>query len=255
VTRTVSARLALALTAGYLGLHAPPVRADAVPQGKTVLTLPFEGRWDVVWGGTTLENNYHGKMWPSSRYAYDFVAVAKNGDTYRGKGERPQDYVGYGQPILAPADGTVVTAEDGHPDQPVGPPPPTSAKANKVHIRHANGEESQLLHLQPGSVAVRKDQRVVRGQMIGRCGNSGYSFNPHLHYNLVRRHEGASECLLASFVWLWVSGPAGDVERRRWAPVRGETVWASAMAAQLSAPAAKPFDVRQRAGRIILQQP
>jgi hypothetical protein len=40
-----------------------------------VFTLPFEGRWHVVWGGTSLARHYHGRLWPEHRYAYDFVAV------------------------------------------------------------------------------------------------------------------------------------------------------------------------------------
>jgi murein DD-endopeptidase MepM/ murein hydrolase activator NlpD len=165
------------------------------------------------------------------------------------------DYVGYGQPILAPADGQVVRAVDGFPDQTMQAPPASDAPGNLVVIRHATGEVSELLHLQPGSVAVRTGQSVVRGQRLGRCGNSGYSHRPHLHYNLTRGQGRDVTCLLASFAWIRVLGPQGESERRLWAPVRGEVIWSSTWSSILSQPSARPFQVEQRRGRLILQQP
>ena len=38
-----------------------------------------------------------------------------------------------------------------------------------------------LCHLQHGSVTVARGQSVRSGEMIGRCGNSGNSTEPHLH--------------------------------------------------------------------------
>jgi murein DD-endopeptidase MepM/ murein hydrolase activator NlpD len=39
-------------------------------------------------------------------------------------------------------------------------------------------------HLQPGSIAVRVGERVTTGQLLGRVGNTGGSFAPHLHFQL-----------------------------------------------------------------------
>jgi murein DD-endopeptidase MepM/ murein hydrolase activator NlpD len=41
-----------------------------------------------------------------------------------------------------------------------------------------------LAHFQRGSVAVKAGDRVQRGQLLGKCGNSGNSSEPHLHYQL-----------------------------------------------------------------------
>jgi murein DD-endopeptidase MepM/ murein hydrolase activator NlpD len=62
-----------------------------------------------------------------------------------------------------------------------------------VVIRHAQGEMSHLCHLQLGSVSVRVGDTVVRGQTIGRCGASGNSVEPHLHF--VLRVGPTSGCL------------------------------------------------------------
>jgi murein DD-endopeptidase MepM/ murein hydrolase activator NlpD len=51
-----------------------------------------------------------------------------------------------------------------------------------VHLRHANGFETQYLHL--SSTAVRRGARVEQGQIIGRVGSTGLSTAPHLDYRL-----------------------------------------------------------------------
>ena len=51
----------------------------------------------------------------------------------------------------------------------------------------ANGAFAGYGHLQPGSVRVRRGQRVRTGERIGRLGNSGNSTGPHLHFQLMTR--------------------------------------------------------------------
>ena len=93
------------------------------------------------------------------------------------------------EPILAAADGEVVAARDAHRDHPA---PGSGAidwrardiRGNFVVIRHAAREYSVLAHLLRGSVSVRPGDRVCRGQVIGRCGNSGHSTEPHLHFHV-----------------------------------------------------------------------
>ena len=54
---------------------------------------------------------------------------------------------------------------------------------NHVVIDHG-GEFSFLAHLRQGSVSVKAGDRVSAGQPLGRCGNSGNTTMPHLHYHL-----------------------------------------------------------------------
>jgi murein DD-endopeptidase MepM/ murein hydrolase activator NlpD len=49
---------------------------------------------------------------------------------------------------------------------------------------HGNSEFSVMMHMREGSVTVKAGQHVTQGQVIGRLGNSGDSFGPHLHYQL-----------------------------------------------------------------------
>lgn len=95
--------------------------------------------------------------------------------------------------MLAVADGEIVQARDGMPDNiprtPAGftPAVPISMEnvaGNVVTIALGNGQFAQYAHLQPGSVQVKTGQRVRRGQLLGRVGNSGDARVPHLHFQV-----------------------------------------------------------------------
>ena len=58
----------------------------------------------------------------------------------------------------------------------------SGASGRLVHIRHANGFESEYLHL--SSISVRAGERVQQGEVIGRVGSSGLATGPHLDYRL-----------------------------------------------------------------------
>jgi len=55
-----------------------------------------------------------------------------------------------------------------------------------VKVRHANGYETRYAHL--SRILVKKNERVKRGQVIGRVGNTGNARGtaPHLHYEIRR---------------------------------------------------------------------
>ena len=174
-------------------------------QTKAALRLPFEGEWFVFWGGRTLEQNHHAPS-RSQRFAHDLV-IMKDSATHTGEGKRLEDYYSYGQPVLAPAAGTVVWLEDGHPDQAIGSKDPAHAIGNGVIIDHGGNEYSLLAHFQPQSLKVKKGDKVRAGQVIARCGNSGNTSEPHIHYHLQNGPALAdADGLPAQFVDLVVDG-------------------------------------------------
>lgn len=146
------------------------------------LRLPFDGEWTVIWGGHSIEQNYHA-MTRDQRFAHDLVML-KNGSSHKGDGRKLTDYYCYGQPILAPADGEIVWQRDSLPDQAIGSTDAANAIGNGVVIDHATGEFSVIAHLQPGSLRVKLGQQVKAGDVIGLTGNSGNTSEPHLHYHL-----------------------------------------------------------------------
>jgi murein DD-endopeptidase MepM/ murein hydrolase activator NlpD len=75
-----------------------------------------------------------------------------------------------GAPVVAVADAVVVSAGM------------SGGSGRMVHLRHANGFETQYLHL--SSIAVRAGARVRQGELIGRVGHTGLATAPHLDYRL-----------------------------------------------------------------------
>ncbi|MGA8270628.1 MAG: M23 family metallopeptidase [Candidatus Sulfotelmatobacter sp.] len=154
-------------------------------QTKTTLRLPFAGEWYVYWGGRRLAQNKHA-VTRDQRFAYDFLILAQGsfGQSYRGTGESNTDYHCFGLPIYAPADGIVVKTENELPDNTPGEMNPKAALGNYVILDHGCGEFSFFAHFQRGTVALHGGDRVHCGQLLARCGNSGNSSEPHLHYHL-----------------------------------------------------------------------
>jgi murein DD-endopeptidase MepM/ murein hydrolase activator NlpD len=115
-------------------------------------------------------------------YALDLVL---DDDLPRGRERQNSDYPSYNQPIVADAPGIVVIAVDGVPDNPPGVVNKYDQHGNYVVIDHQNGEFSLMAHLIPGSVRVRAGQAIGAGVEIGRCGNSGNTTMPHLHWQVM----------------------------------------------------------------------
>ncbi len=77
---------------------------------------------------------------------------------------------GQGDPIIATADGTVVSLSY------------ESGYGNNIIIRHKHGFYTRYAHLQ--AFRVRRGQQVKQGQIIGLLGNTGLTTGPHVHYEV-----------------------------------------------------------------------
>ena len=58
-------------------------------------------------------------------------------------------------------------------------------RCHLVVIDHQNGEFSLFAHFIPGSLKVRPGTFVQAGVELGRCGNSGMSTLPHIHWQVM----------------------------------------------------------------------
>ena len=188
-------------------------------QTKTKLHLPFQGQWYVFWGGRKLSQNYHAAS-RDQRFAYDFV-IMKQDSTHTGEGKRNEDYYCFGKPILAPGPGTIHAVENEIEDNVPGVMNATQPMGNYVIIDHGNGEFSFLAHLRRGSLKVKKGDQVNAGDLLGVCGNSGHSSEPHLHYHVQNTPEPfKGSGLPAQFLDYVADGQPVN----RGEPVRGQKV-------------------------------
>jgi hypothetical protein len=187
---------------------------------KTALTLPFDGEWYVFWGGRTVEENYHA-VTVDQRFAYD-ILMMRNGVTHPAGGKANSDYYCFDQPIHAPASGVVTESVDGIEDNVPGVMNPAVPAGNHLVIDHGNGEYSLLAHFRRGTVTVHVGDHVKAGQLLGKCGNSGNSSEPHLHYHLQNgpKFGNGAEGLPAQFLDYCADGKHVD----RGEPRKGQAV-------------------------------
>lgn len=155
---------------------------------KAHYRLPFDGEWLLYNGGTTPKTSHSWDVL-GQRFALDFVVCDDNYRRHIGRGTRLTDYFAYSLPILAAADGEVIAIE-----QRIGTAPlvgwgicditARSFIGNYLLIRHAEGEYGLYAHLIRESIELEPGDAVQAGQIIGRCGHSGHSSEPHLHFHV-----------------------------------------------------------------------
>jgi hypothetical protein len=110
--------------------------------------------------------------------------VNNEGKQFRNDGNIVYDYFCYDKNIISPADGTVVELNDGIDDNIIGDINLLHNWGNSIVIKHTEYLYSQLSHIKKGSFKVKKGDFVRKGDVLARCGNSGRSPYPHLHFQL-----------------------------------------------------------------------
>jgi hypothetical protein len=70
---------------------------------------------------------------------------------------------------------------DGYPDNPPGQADKENNWGNYVIIYDYRGFYVLLCHFAQNSIKVKKGDKVEKGTLLGLCGNSGYSPQPHIH--------------------------------------------------------------------------
>ncbi len=183
-TARIESRLDLALVAF-------PERCDLT------IGLPFRtGKWFYV-------ANAHrdarliskGKATFPQRYAIDWVALTDELQFGVDSTNTVGYYSTYGEDVLAVSEGKVVFVQDGIPDN----NPFDSSLAvditretvggNYLVLDIGNGIYAFYGHLIPGSLMVDVGEAVSKGQLIGKLGNSGHSYAPHLHFHLETKSD------------------------------------------------------------------
>ncbi|MDP1556038.1 MAG: M23 family metallopeptidase [Hyphomonas sp.] len=188
---------------GDLGYEDVPVSRHV---SEVTYQSPVEGRWYVSASGDAA---HHHRWVVSSEFALDLARLGPDMKSHTGDGSQLTDYLTFGAPVLAAADGVVAAVQGDREDsagmlrlkgEPFGDYMQRvmghqqaiimgggfdAAAGNYVLIRHANGEHSLYAHLRKGSVQVSAGDTVRAGEPIGEAGSSGNSTEPHLHFQVI----------------------------------------------------------------------
>lgn len=152
----------------------------------------------------------HHRAAASQEFAMDLVGANQKDAASFTAISRPNpmaltDYGIWGREVYAVGDGLVVEMGDRFPEKLMSDPVKfnqpdyvkgvlkelipqigwtNAAAGNYVVIDHLNGEFSVYCHLQEGSIRVRMADKVRKGMVIAKVGNTGNSSAPHLHFQL-----------------------------------------------------------------------
>lgn len=161
-------------------------RARVGEPGSVPLGLPFMGLWTVSQGFSGAHT--HRGPW---RHALDFMVV-RAGKSFANKGKQLDDFYCYDLPVLSPAYGQVWRVVNDVPDNEPGTVNVAANWGNCVVIKLYEGRFALVAHLKPGSVVVVPGAWVKPGDLLGHCGNSGRSPQPHIHLHVQTTDEPGS---------------------------------------------------------------
>ena len=120
-------------------------------------------------------------------FAIDWAKV-RNGRIFDGDGSKVEQHYAFGEDVLAVADGTVVSIQDGKPETipnvPMIPETKEDYGGNHVILEIAPNVFALYVHLHPGSLTVKVGEVVKAGTPLAKIGNTGPSMGPHLHFGL-----------------------------------------------------------------------
>jgi Peptidase family M23 len=134
-------------------------------------------------------NPIDGQLWAAERFAIDYLQLGADGQVFKGDKAKVESYPYFGAEIHAVADGPVVAAVDGLPEQVPGQSPTGLAldqyAGNHIVQDLGDGNYALYAHIKTGAVRVKPGDRLTAGQVIGLVGNSGNTDAPHLHFHVM----------------------------------------------------------------------
>jgi len=153
------------------------------------ISLPFFNEWSVY---QSFDGEWtHKGKW---KYAYDFV-IKKDGKSYQNEGLYPSDYYCFGESVASPVNGYVVAVKYDLVDNIIGEVDRINNWGNYIIIKNDLGYFVEISHLMQNSIIPKVGEYVYQGQIIAKCGNSGYSPEPHIHIQVQKYALLGSETL------------------------------------------------------------
>lgn len=183
------------------------------------LHLPFMG-------SRTVSQGYDGTLTHKAEWgkALDFVIEDEEKKTFKYPGTLPEHFYCFNKPVLACADGIIANVVDHVEDNDIGESNLNDNWGNTVVIKHLAGLYSKVSHLKKGSVKVSPGDFVKQGDLLGLCGNSGRSPEPHLHFQVQATSYIDAKTLEYPLAWYISQGKNASSLNSFAIPVKGEIV-------------------------------
>ena len=194
--RAIAHRISLRLAQPGIDFSATVARTPVVDRPLVVLGPPLIGAGYIAADGccdsirhvrALLALNGHFTL--AQRFAIDWEQADSENRLVKADTKTVSNYTIYGRDVLAVADGTVVSSRNDLPEQVPGALPQgmtiDQADGNFVVLDIGGGAYVLYAHMQPASVRVKAGDKVKRGDVLGKVGNSGNTQAPHLHLHVM----------------------------------------------------------------------
>ncbi len=179
------------------------IRANFYDEKPIDLSFPLRGGVYAIFEGgngnaSSLMNYHFGESTHreagvnrSMKYAVDIDKLNACGNN--AEGFLPTEikrYAIFNETVYSPCDGEVFDIVDKWPNETPGTGTAPYNVGNSIVIK--SGDFLVLIgHLQQGSFAVKKGEKIKRGQPVARAGNSGWTTQPHVHIQAMRPAAGS----------------------------------------------------------------
>jgi len=159
------------------------------PEGTVDLEFPLKnGNYYIASGGSNkLANNHTRNVPTSQQYALDINKIGSWGSVKKSGESTNEAHAIFGEPVYCPCDGRVVNVKTGVADN-LGSSMDISVEdgtGNYAEI-NCNNVIVSFSHLKMGSIKVSVGEKLKQGDLIGEVGNSGFSQEPHLHFQAAK---------------------------------------------------------------------
>jgi hypothetical protein len=198
IAYTLAADSQNAVMIGRPEVDGPDVAINRQP--PIVLRPPLAGDGWLVTSGCCKPNVHRderiaidgARIETAETFAIDWAKI-KNDRIFDGDGKTVEQYYGFGEEVLAVADGTVVSIHDGMSDETpfvtMTPKSQSDYGGNNLMLEIAPNVFAWYAHLRQGSLKVKVGEVVKAGAPIAKLGNTGPSEGPHLHLGLLDKPD------------------------------------------------------------------
>lgn len=159
------------------------------PNGAIDLEFPLKnGRYYIASGGSNkLANNHTRNVPTSQQYAIDINKIGKWGTIKISRGNKNEAHAIFGESIYCPCSGVVSEVITGVSDNAGSSMAVNQADGSGNYVEvNCDDVIISFSHLKLESVSLIKGQNIRLGDLVGTVGNSGFSQEPHLHFQAAR---------------------------------------------------------------------